>query len=149
MHVGAGAFWDGKAVAVVITGQLLPISTPPVTQSGTNGSSSPSIESRVACQITVKSNSSDFMLSVDNARGQWLSEISKGTLSEGLVSHSMPLSGASSHIHAAVAPLRAAYAVLKSAAQGESGVVADDTETPSVFEDILAQEWRRLQVVSA
>ena len=89
------------------------------------------------------------MLSVDNARGQWLSEISKGALAEGLTSHSAPLSGASSHIHAAVAPLKAAYVVPKSTALEDSDVASEDASAPSVFEDVLAQEWRRLQLVSA
>lgn len=147
--MSAGAFWDGKAVAVVITGQLLPVGMPPVLQPGSNGSNASEVETRVACQVTVKSDSSDFMLSVDNARGQWLSDISKGALSEGLVSQSMPLASASSHMHAAVAPLKAAYAVPRVAALEDCGVVSEDAEAPSIFEDVLAQEWRRLQVVTA
>ena len=89
------------------------------------------------------------MLSVDNARGQWLSEISKGALAEGLASQSVPLSSASSHVHAAVAPLKAAYVVPKSTALEDSDAASDSASAPSVFEDILAQEWRRLQLVSA
>ena len=145
----AGTFWDGQAMAVVITGQLLPTSTPPTVQQTSNGTSGTELQSRVACQITVKSSSPDFMLSVESGRGQWLSEISKGALSEGLSSQSMSLASASSHIHAAVAPLKAAYAVAKSTSLEDSGIVSEEASELSVFEDILAQEWRRLQMVSA
>lgn len=87
------------------------------------------------------------MLSIENSRGTWLSEISKGAATDGLIGQSTQLSQPSSHVHAAVAPLEAAYTVAKSNLLEDDGLASDDVNPQSVFEDVLAQEWRRLQAV--
>ena len=89
----------------------------------------------------------DLMSSVDNAKGAWLAQITKGSLVEGFNSQSLPLTTVLPHLHSAIAPLKAAYALPKSASLEDSGVISDGATAPSVFEDVLAQEWRRLQAV--
>lgn len=89
----------------------------------------------------------DLMSSVDNAKGAWLAQITKGSMVEGFSSQSLPLAATLPHLHSAVAPLKAAYAVAKTNSMEDSGIVAEDAATPSVIEDVLAQEWRRLQAV--
>ena len=150
VHV-AGTFWDNKTVAVVITGQLLPMSPQPAPPSDANGANGSQPQSRVACRVTVKSTSSELMLYIENARGTWLSEISQGALMEGLSSQSTHLANGSSHVHAAVAPLKAAYSIQQSAKTSPSednGTADEDATTANIFEDVLAQEWRRLQAVT-
>ena len=158
--VAAGSYWDGSMAALVLTGQLLPSSTP-VTSSpsdstvSSNGdqvasnvtASSAPVPSNVVCRLTFRSTSMDLMSSIDNARGAWLAQITKGCLVEGFNSQSLPLATVVPHLHAAVAPLKAAYVVPNQVSLEESGIVSDEPSQPSVFEDVLAQEWRRLQAV--
>lgn len=153
-----GSYWDGSTAALVVTGQLLPSDTPtnaPVEVSSSNGNqadssgtSKPAVsQGRVVCRMTLKSTSMDLMSSVDNAKGAWLAQITKGSMVEGFSSQSLPLAATLPHLHSAVAPLKAAYAVAKTNSMEDSGIVAEDAATPSVIEDVLAQEWRRLQAV--
>lgn len=151
----AGSYWDGSTAALVVTGQLLPASTPtPVADiGGSNGSQAetngkPAVfEGRVVCRMTYKSTSMDLMSSVDNAKGAWLAQITRGSMVEGFSSQSLPLAATLPHLHSAVAPLKAAYAVPRASSLEEFGISTEDAVTPSVFEDVLAQEWRRLQAV--
>ena len=155
----AGSYWDGSAAALVVTGQLLPTgmptdvqpekgSTSNGNQPAANGSISHSAStSRVVCRMTFKSTSMDLMSSVDNARGAWLAQITKGSLVEGFTSQSLSLASVLPHLHPSVAPLKAAYTVPKSSSLEDSGIISEDAAAPSVFEDVLAQEWRRLQAV--
>ena len=156
----AGSYWDGSAAALVVTGQLLPSSMPTSSppenvssssngnQAATDGAAnSTAMSSSVVCRLTLKSTSMDLMSSVDNGRGAWLAHITRGALVEGFNSQSLPLSSVVPHLDAAVAPIKAAYAVAKQANLEDSGIVQDDATAPSVFEDVLAQEWRRLQAV--
>ncbi len=155
----AGSYWDGSAAALVVTGQLLPTgmptdgqpdsgSTSNGNQAAANGSTSHSAStSRVVCRMTFKSTSMDLMSSVDNARGAWLAQVTKGSLVEGFNSQSLSLASVLPHLHPSVAPLKAAYTVPKSSSLEDSGIISEDAAAPSVFEDVLAQEWRRLQAV--
>ena len=155
----AGSYWDGSAAALVVTGQLLPTGMPTDgqpdsgsisngNQPAASGSSSHSAStSRVVCRMTFKSTSMDLMSSVDNARGAWLAQITKGSLVEGFNSQSLSLASVLPHLHPSVAPLKAAYTVPKSSSLEDSGIISEDAAAPSVFEDVLAQEWRRLQAV--
>lgn len=151
--VYAGSYWDGSTAALVVTGQLLPSSTPQPDVSSSNGNQPdtngkpPVLEGSVVCRMTFKSTSMDLLSSVDSARGAWLAQITKGSMVEGFSSQSLPLAATLPHLHSAVAPLKAAYAVPKSSSLEDSGIGAEDAATPSVFEDVLAQEWRRLQAV--
>lgn len=89
----------------------------------------------------------DLMSSVENSRGAWLAQITRGSLVEGFHSQSLPLATVLPHLHPTVAPLKAAYTVPKSDSLEDSGIISDTATAPSVFEDVLAQEWRRLQAV--
>ena len=138
-----------------MTGQLLPAGPPtPVpdavssngNQADTDGTPAV-IEGSVVCRMTFKSSSMDLLSSVDNAKGAWLAQITRGSMVEGFSSQSLPLAATLPHLHSAVAPLKAAYAVPKSNSLEDSGISTDDAATPSVFEDVLAQEWKRLQAV--
>lgn len=154
-----GSYWDGSAAALVVTGQLLPTGMPTDgqpdsgsisngNQPAASGSSSHSAStSRVVCRMTFKSTSMELMSSVDNARGAWLAQITKGSLVEGFNSQSLSLASVLPHLHPSVAPLKAAYTVPKSSSLEDSGIISEDAAAPSVFEDVLAQEWRRLQAV--
>ena len=155
--VYAGSYWDGSTAALVVTGQLLPSDTPtsaPVQVSSSNGNQTnsdgtckpPVSQGSVVCRMTFKSTSMDLMSSVDNAKGAWLAQITRGSMIEGFSSQSLPLAATLPHLHSAVAPLKAAYAVPKTNSMEDSGITTD-ASAPSVFEDVLAQEWRRLQAV--
>ncbi len=155
----AGSYWDGSAAALVVTGQLLPTGMPTdgqpdngSTSNGNQAAASGSISqsastSRVVCRMTFKSTSMDLMSSVDNAKGAWLAQITKGSLVEGFNSQSLPLASVLPHLHPSIAPLKAAYTVPKSSSLEDSGITSEDAAASSVFEDVLAQEWRRLQAV--
>lgn len=155
--VHAGSCWDGSTAALVVTGQLLPAGSPtPVAEVASNSGHSADANGKpavlpgsVVCRMTLKSTSMDLLTSVDNAKGAWLAHITKGSMVEGFSSQSLPLAATLPHLHAAVAPLKAAYAVFKTSSLEDSGITTDDAATPSVFEDVLAQEWRRLQAVVA
>ena len=89
----------------------------------------------------------DLMSSVDNARGAWLAQITNCSLVEGFNSQSLSLASVLPHLHPSIAPLKAAFTVPKSSSLEDSGIISEDAAAPSVFEDVLAQEWRRLQAV--
>lgn len=150
-----GSYWDGSTAGLVVTGQLLPAgSSTPVAEVASNsgrlgdanGNTAIS-QGSIVCRLTLKSSSMDLLSSVDNAKGAWLSQITRGSMVEGFSCQSLPLAATLPHLHSAVAPLKAAYAVPKTTSLEESGISTDDAVTPSVFEDVLAQEWRRLQAV--
>ena len=150
-----GSYWDRSTAALVVTGQLLPAGTPASVPdaASSNGSQSDTdgkpaaAEGSIVCRMTFKSSSMDLLSSVDNARGAWLAQITRGSMVEGFSSQSLPLAATLPHLHSAVAPLKAAYAVPKTSTLEDSGISPEDAATPSVFEDVLAQEWRRLQAV--
>ena len=150
-----GSYWDRSTAALVLTGQLLPAGTPTpvpdVASSDGNQADTdrkPAVtEGSVVCRMTFKSSSMDLLASVDNARGAWLAQITRGSMVEGFSSQSLPLAATLPHLHSAVAPLKAAYAVPTNNSLEDSGISTEDAATPSVFEDVLAQEWRRLQAV--
>ena len=138
-----------------MTGQHLPAGTPtPVPDAGSsNGNQADTngkptvIEGSVVCRMTFRSSSMDLLSSVDNARGAWLAQITRGSMVEGFSSQSLPLAATLPHLHSAVAPLKAAYAVPNSSSMEDISISTDDAATASVFEDVLAREWRRLQAV--
>ena len=150
-----GSYWDRSTAALIVTGQLLPAGTPtPVPDvASSNGNLADTdgkptvIEGSVVCRMTFKSSSMDLLSSVDNARGAWLAQITRGSMVEGFSSQSLPLAATLPHLHSAVAPLKAAYAVPKSNSLEDFDSNTEDAAAPSVFEDVLAQEWRRLQAV--
>ena len=151
-----GSYWDGSTAALVVTGQLLPteasaalveISSSNGNEAEANGITKPqALQGSVVCRMTFKSTSMDLMASVDNAKGAWLAQITRGSMVEGFSSQSLPLATTLPHLHSAVAPLQAAYLVPKPSTLEDSGIIPEDA-APSVFEDVLAQEWRRLQAV--